>query len=70
MTALVPVPEAAMNKDHELPAGKHDIGAAGKIIALQRETKAEPMQERSDAFLRVRIASLDATHVPASLLRR
>lgn len=38
------VPEAAVNEDHRLVFGEHDVGLPGKFPSVNTETKTEAVQ--------------------------
>jgi hypothetical protein len=51
-TAMVPMPEAAMDQDDRPIAGQDDVGRTGQVLAMQAETVAKPMQEGAHGTLR------------------
>jgi hypothetical protein len=70
LTALVPVPEAAVNEDDRFVFNQHHVGPAGKLLSVKTETKAEPVQQRANAHFRSSVLPANAAHVPRSALAR
>ena len=57
------MPEAAVDEDHELAAQKqHDVGPTGKILAMQPEADAEPVQQTADHPFWRRVLAADGSH--------
>jgi hypothetical protein len=65
----MPVPEAAVDEDRDLPAGQDDVGDARKVAPVEPEPKTKPVQDASDGDLGVRIPSPDPRHHGASFWR-
>ena len=62
------MPEAAVNKNDCLVFGEHYVGLAGKVSAVNTETKTEAVQRGANAYLRSGIFPSDAAHVPRAML--
>jgi hypothetical protein len=66
-TSGVPMPKAAMNEDHGVKSGKHDVRTTRKLGRVQPESKTPPVQITADGPFRTRILSADASHERAAL---
>jgi len=62
LATFMNMPEAAMNEDHSLPAGKDDVGSAGKVFAMQTETVAEGVEELADTEFGLGVLAADSGH--------
>jgi hypothetical protein len=63
------VPETAVNKNGLSPAAEDDIGRSGQLPRMKSESKAHPMQERSNENLGFRVAASYRSHVGGAMLR-
>lgn len=52
------VPEAAVNEDHSLLAGKHDVRGAGKVATVVPKEVAQGMEQPADTKLGLGVFSL------------
>lgn len=62
----VPVPEATMHEHHGLVFWKDDVGAAGKFLHVQPETKTHFMQYLANNCLGRGVFAPNAGHVPTA----
>jgi hypothetical protein len=56
----VPVPEAPVNEDHRLVPRQDDVWATWKVISVDPEPQAEPMEHRTNSQLGLRVTARDA----------
>jgi hypothetical protein len=70
LAAGVPVPEAAVNKDHGTVARQDDVRPAREIATVQAKSISQPVQRRANDQLRLRVPAPDPGHVPASTFLR
>lgn len=61
------VPEAAVNKNDFAPTGKHQVGAAGNVAAVEPIAIAETRHDAADRQLRRRVARADGLHHATTL---
>lgn len=67
-TSLMSVPEATVHKDYLAVARQHNIRVSWEVASVHTIAKTHPMNERPNQNLRLRVAALDPTHNPASLI--
>lgn len=65
--AGVHVPEAAVDEDDLFEAGKHHIGLAGQVFAMQAEAVAHAMDYRTNQHFGLGILPLDLGHTISTL---
>ena len=63
------MPEAAVREDNFLPAWKDNVGASGKVAAMQAESVSEPVDQAPQDKLRIRIFAADAPHIATAPFR-
>lgn len=66
LTPLMPVPEAAVNKNYGFVFRQDDVGAAGQFAVVQAEAITHFVEHGADEHLRLCVFAGDAGHVPAS----
>lgn len=64
--AIMPMPEAAMNKDDGMPFRKNEIRLSGQVAGMQPVPKTTGMQPAPDQKFGSGILSPDYRHVPAA----
>jgi len=69
LAAFMLVPEAAVNEDHGLPAGKHDVRGAGKVATVEPEAVAQSMEQPADTKLGLGVFLLNQPHDSTSFFR-
>lgn len=62
------MPEAAMHKDHGVPAGKYEIGTPGKVGSMKAKPEAGAMKVTADNTFGSGVLSADTRHHPAPCL--
>lgn len=63
---LMPMPEAAVDKDHQSMSGKHDIRLTGKVRSVEPETVTHSMKQLPDPEFRTRVLAPNTGHICAS----
>jgi hypothetical protein len=66
--AVVPVPEAAVDKEGDAPAAKDDVRLARKVPGMEPKSVAHCVQEPANGHFRARVAASDAAHEGAAAL--
>lgn len=64
----VPVPIAAVNQNHGAASRQNNVGTPRQVFAVQPESVAHPMQQRTNQSLRTGIRAADAGHIPTAAL--
>lgn len=64
---FMPVPEAAMYKNHGPVFGQDDVRFSGKRFDVFPEAVPRAMQHGADEYLGLGVGAPDARHIPASL---
>ena len=67
--AVVAVPEAAVDEDHQPAPGHDDVRFAGQILAVKAVADAERRQQAANGLLRSGVAVLDPAHHGGALRR-
>lgn len=62
----MPMPEAAVYKDHRFVFGEQDIGFAGKVVYVQAVSKPLGKEKPSHQQLGLGVGATDAAHVIAA----
>lgn len=65
-TAVMPVPEAAMDENDCIAAWEDQVWLPRKLLPGQMEPKSPPMQEPPDDEFRLRVPAADGRHHPGS----
>ena len=68
LTAMMSVPEAAMNEDHFSASGKDQIWAPGKTADVEAVPVAESVNQASYSVLGLGVLAADRLHDGATLL--
>lgn len=56
------MPEATVNEDNSLSAGKHEIRRAGQVFSVESIPKAQAMDETTNDQLGLSVAAANARH--------
>jgi hypothetical protein len=67
--AVVPVPEAAMNKNDFLPCGKRQVGLARQFRFVEPISISHTMNQMTNLHLWLCVLRTHQCHLPASLFR-
>lgn len=62
----MPVPEAAVDEDHEPVLRKNEIGPPGEIFPVESEAQSHTVGDASDADFRSGVPTSDLRHIGAS----
>ena len=68
LLATMPVPEASMDKNHDVPFRKDQIGTPGKLPDVRTKAIAHCVKRTTDKHLRFRVNTTNATHESATLI--
>ena len=63
------VPKTATYKNYPAETRKHNVGGAGKMLAVEAETISDPVDQATYKQLGTSIAAPDLAHDPTALLR-
>ena len=69
-TALVSVPETAVDEDRLPPGRETDVGGAGKVPAMQAVAESESVKQPPNDHLRLGVLRPDTRHEGAAIKRR
>ena len=69
-TALVPVPETAVNEDRLSAGGETDVGGAGKISPMESIAVSETVKQFPNGHFRLGVLRTDTRHEGAAFRRR
>lgn len=58
----MPMPEAAMYKDHFLKFGEDKVGLAGQITSVQTVTKSHSVDQGSHSLFELAVLAFDRSH--------
>ena len=62
LSAIMPVPEAPVDKNDRAKPRQHDVWIAGEIPSIKAKPKPLAEKSRADLSLRARVASFDCRH--------
>jgi len=62
VAAGVPMPEATMHENSQLVARQHQVGGAGKVLAMKSKAVPQGMKVSAQEQLRLGITASDALH--------
>src|SRR5665213_1230213 len=60
--AVMPMPEAAVDEDRNVPFWQNQVWAAGQVLSMKPESKPQAVQDATDDQLRAGVRAADRTH--------